>query len=613
MRDPIADPGLGPKPSSDDPPGRLLPARAARWRCFLVLAAVLLTALGIVLATYWPALSASATYMDDKAYLDAPAVRHPSWASMKTIFGEVLSPSTASGYYQPLSQLSLMLDFVDPKASSGLVPFHRTTLLLHLLNVALVAVLLYLLFGNWPAAALLSLLYGLHPLNADAVLWVAERKTVLSTAFALGSLLLYVVHVRHADQIRRREWKRYCASLLLYICAILAKPTAVPLAALLLVLDWWPLKRLNRSALLEKVPFFAVAGLFAVVAIISQARAAQGGNAQLMHPLYFPLVAAYCFGFYLSKIVYPTALVSDYLNPDPFGLANHQVLASAVAATVVLVAIGLSARRTRAWVGGIAFFLVALLPTMGLVRFTMSLAANRSLYFPMVGLLLPLTWGLGRLWNMSFGVLKVPAVRAVLIGISALLVVGSISVTRRYESHWCGGPGSDANADGTLNLLRYYLTQSPNDWRLHNRLGNEWMERKDSPSAIVEFREAVRLNPTWAGNHLSLGRALFMAGQYSEARRAFAEALTRAPVYGVAHLMMGLTLLREEDLGGALREFRTAAQLDPNRVVARFHAAEILARLGRVDEAMEEYRRILRIEPMNGRARMALQTLVSGN
>jgi tetratricopeptide (TPR) repeat protein len=579
----------------------------------VVPAAVLVTVMGIVLATYWPALSASATHMDDKAYLNATPIRHPSWASVKTIFGEVLSPSAASGYYQPLSQLSLMLDFLDPQATSSLLPFHRTTLLLHLLNAALVAVLLHLLFGSWPAAALLSLLYGLHPLNADAVLWLAERKTVLSTAFALGSLLLYVLHVHHADRIRRREWKRYCASLLLYVCAILSKPTAVPLAALLLVLDYWPLKRLNRSALLEKVPFFAVAGLLAVVAIVSQARSAQGGNAQLMHPLYFPLVVAYCFGFYLSKILYPTALVSDYLNPDPFGLANHQVLAPAVAATVVLVAIGLSARRTRAWVGGVVFFLVALLPTMGVVRFTVSLAANRFVYFPMVGLLLPLTWGLGRLWNTSVGVLKVFAVRAILSGTGALLIVGSIAATRRYESHWRGWPGSDASADGTLNLLHYYVSQSPGDWRLHNQLGSEWMERGNLPSAIVGFREAVRLHPTWAGGHLNLGRALFMAGRYSEARRAFAEALTRAPVYGLAHLMMGLTLLREEDLGGALREFRTAAQLNPNRVVARFHAAETLARLGRVDEAIEEYRRILRIEPMNGRAHMALQTLMSGN
>jgi hypothetical protein len=575
--------------------------------------AVLLTVLGIVLATYWPALSASARYMDDKFYIDAPLERHPSWASVKTIFGEVLSPSLVNGYYQPLSQLSLMLDYLDPKATSSLMPFHRTTLLLHLLNVALVATLLHLLFGSWLAAGLLSLLYGLHPLNADAVLWVAERKTVLSAAFALGSLLLHVVHARQSDRTHRREWKRYCASLLLYVCALLSKPTALPLAALLLVLDYWPLKRLNRTTLLEKVPFFVVASLSAVVAIISQGRAGDASNPQVMNPLHLPLVMAYCFGFYLSKTVYPTALVSDYPNPDPFGLANNQVLVTVVAATVVLVAIVLSVRRTRAWLAGVLFFLLAVFPTLGIVRFTLSLTANRSMYLPMVGLLLPLAWWLGRLWNMNIGALKVSAVRAVLAGVGALLVMGSIAVTRRYESHWRGVPGSDSNADGTLNLLHYYLTQSPNDWRLHTRLGNEWMERRNHLSAVVEFREAARLNPNWAGNHLNLGRALFTAGRHSEAKQSFANALRRAPNLGPAHLMMGLALQREQDLEGALKEFRTAVQLDPGQAIAHYHLAEALARLGKVDEAIEEYRQTLRVDPMNRRAHMALQALTSRN
>jgi len=610
MPDPSFGAGPGLQPSSADQLGRPAAAGVARWRRLVVPVAVLSAVLGIVLATYWPALSASATYMDDRFYIGEPLVRHPSWASVKKFFGEVLSPSLVNGYYQPLSQLSLMLDSLDPRAASGLMPFHRTTLLLHLLNVALVATLLHLLFGNWPAAGLLGLLYGLHPLNADAVLWVAERKTVLSTAFALGSLLFYVLRARQSRQTHGREWKRYCASLFLYACALLSKPTALPLAALLLVLDYWPLKRLNRSALLEKAPFFVVAGLSAVVAIISQERAAQAGNTQLLNPLYLPLVVTYCFGFYLSKIVHPTALVSDYPNPEPFGLANHQLLATVVAATVVLLAVGLSVRRTRAWLAGVVFFLLALLPTMGIVRFTLSLAANRSVYLPMVGLLLPLGWGLGRLWDASIGALKLSTVRALLFGMGALLVVGSIGVTRRYESHWCGVPGSEANADGTLNLLNYYLTQSPNDWRLHTRLGNEWMERGNRPSAIVEFREAARLNPKWAGNHLNLGRALFTVGQYSEAKQAFANALTRTPNDGRAHLMMGFALLREDDLGGALREFRTAAQLDPSQAIAHYHAAETLARLGRVDEAIEEYRKTLRIEPMHVRALMGLQALM---
>jgi protein O-mannosyl-transferase len=395
------------------------------------------------------------------------------------------------------------------------------------------------------------------------------------------------------------------------VCGLLSKPTTLPLPALLLVLDYWPLKRLRRAALLEKVPFFALAGLSAAVTIISQGRAAHVGEAQLMHPLYLPLVMAYCLGFYLSKTVCPTALVSDYPNPEPFGLANGQILAMVAVATVVLVAVVLSVRRTRAWLAGVGFFLLALLPTMGVVRFTLSLAANRSVYFPMLGLLLPLTWGLCRLWKLDVGARKLVAVRTTLAGLGALLVMACSGLTLQYETHWRDTAGAEGRADGTLNLLRYYLTVSPNDWRLHNGLGNEWGDRGDYPSAIVEFHEAVRLHPRWAGNHLSLGRALFMVGRYAEAKRAFANALQRAPGYGRAHLLMGLLLLRERDFGGALAEFRTAAQLDPGQAMAHYHAAEALLRLGRVDEAREAFRRTLQVDPTNVKAQAALHAIMS--
>ena len=276
--------------------------------------------LGIVLATYWPALSAGALYMDDKFYLGAPEMRNPSWASVKKIFGEVLAPTVVKGYYQPLALTSIMVDFLDPAAANNLRPFHRTTLLLHVLNVALVVVLLYLLFGNWLTSCLLGLLYGLHPLNADAVLWIAERKAVLSTFFALWSLVLYVLYARHADQTRHRDWKRYGASLFMYMCAVLSKPTAVPVVALLLVLDYWPLRRLNRRALIEKAPFLIVCGLSAAVTVISQSRSFDAGRVEMMHGFYLPFVIAYSIGLYLFKTAWPAGLVYDYPFPQPFSV-----------------------------------------------------------------------------------------------------------------------------------------------------------------------------------------------------------------------------------------------------------------------------------------------------
>jgi tetratricopeptide (TPR) repeat protein len=575
------------------------PARNRGFPPWLVPALTLIAVLGVVLATYWPALSARAQYMDDKFYVGTHLTQHPSWGSVTTFFREVFAPSMVNGYYQPLTFVSVMLDFLDPAAATSLLPFHRTTLLLHLLNVALVMVLLRSLFRNWITAGLLALLYGLHPLNADAVVWIAERKTVLSAFFALSSLLLYVAYAKRAEQLGRNDWKRYGASLFLYGCALLSKPTALPLVAVLFVLDYWPLGRLGRRTLLEKVPFVVLALLSAVVTVVSQVHSGEAGMVHFIKLYYVPLTIAYGVGFYLLKVIWPTALVSDYLYPQPLGLTNVEVLGSAIITVGVIAALALSVRRTRAWLAGGLFFFLMLLPTLGLIRYTSSIATNRSMYLPMVGLLLPLQWAFANLWQKSVGALKLSTVRVIAVCVGAVLATSSAYATRNYESHW----------QDTLTLLRYYLSQQPNDWRLHTRMGNEWIQRGDHRAAIGEFNEAIRLNRGWTENHLNAGRALFTLGDYAEAAQAFSVALEQTPNDWRAHMLMGMTRQRLGQLDGALLEFQTAAHLAPKAAAPHFNIATILGQQGKLDEAVAEYRETLRLEPRSTEARRALDVL----
>ena len=561
---------------------------------------VLLAVLGIVLATYWPALSAGALYMDDRFYLGAHETRNPSWASVKTIFSEVLAPTVVKGYYQPLALISTMLDFLDPAAATNLQPFHRTSLLLHLLNVSLVVVLLFLLFRNWWTSCLLGLLYGLHPLNADVVLWIAERKAVLSTFFALLSLVLYVLYAQHADQTRHRDWKRYSASLFMYVCAVLSKPTAVPVVAMLLVLDYWPFMRINWRSLLEKAPFLIVCVLSAIVTVISQSRSFDEGRVEMMHGLYMPFVIAYSIGLYLFKTICPAGLVYDYPFPQSFSVTNPEVLFCIMGTVGVIAGMAFSAYRTRAWLAGGLFFFIAISPALGIVRFTSSVVSNRFMYLPMVGLLLPLCWALNQLWKKAGDAKKLSVVRVALAGTGAVVVIGSACVTRQYESHW----------NDNLTLLHYYLTQSPNDWKLHTRLGNEWVERGNYDFAIDEFTKVLRLNWGWAENHLNLGRALFTVGRFSEAQLAFAEALRQTPNDWRAHELMGLTLSRLNNLVDGLNELKTAAQIAPLVAEVHYNIAGILAKQGNRDEAIMEYQKTLRLNPQFREAQKALDTIV---
>ncbi len=265
-----------------------------------------------------------------------------------------------------------------------------------------------------------------------------------------------------------------------------------------------------------------------------------------------------------------------------------------------IAAIGLSARRTRAWVVGGLFFLVALTPTMGFVRYTSSLTANRSMYLPMLGLLLPLAWLLQRVWSANAQVVKASSgARAIVVVVTATLAMGSVVATRDYESHW----------RDSLTLLRYYLTQAPTDLKLLTRLGNEWIQRGNYPSAIDAFGEAVRLHPNWTENHLNLGRALFAVGEFQKAKLSFAAALEQTPNDWRAHMLMGSTLARQNQLEGALKEFRTAAQLSPTKAAAHFSIAEVLAQLGLADESVMEYQQTLRLDPQFGPAQRALNAI----
>jgi tetratricopeptide (TPR) repeat protein len=574
---------------------------------------LLLAVLGAVLAAHFGALSAAATYMDDKYYLGAPGMRHPSWAAVKTIIGEVWSPTLVNGYYQPLSMLSLMLDFLDPKAATSLLPFHRTTLGLHLINVTLVVVLLRMLFKSWPVAGLLGLLYGVHPLNADVVVWIAERKTVLSTAFALGALVCYVSYVQHAARAPRGDGKRYGAALLLYACALLAKPTAMPVVAWLLILDYWPLGRFHRTYLWEKVPFLVVGLLAAAVTIVSQAQAGQGGETQLMQPQHVPWVVGYGIGFYLGKTAYPANLVSDYLAPSPFALTNPEVLVGVLGTVILATAVVLSVRRTRAWLAGGLLFFTAILPTLGILRYTASLAANRSMYLPMVGLLVPLAWGLSRWCNLQRGRSRTWMVRAMVGAVGVALAILSARATWSYEAQW----------RDSLTLLRYYLAQSPRNPMLHTRMGNEWIARGEPARASEAFREATRLGPGWTENHLNLGRALFTVGEQTEASagsgaaravfeqagEAFSAALAQTPNDWRAHMLMGMTLARLQAREDALLRFRTAAQLAPTRAEPHLQMGNVLAELGQPDEAMAAYVRALRLNPRLAGAKQGLDAL----
>ncbi len=616
-------------------------------RLFL-LPTLVVVAAATVAFTYAPALDARAiTFDDDEYLLENHLVQNPSWNSTRRFLVEVFEPSTVHGYYQPLTMISLMLDYALGGRANHLKPFHRTSLALHVVNTVLVVVFLYQLFGHLWAAAMAGLVFGVHPLGIESNPWVAERKTLLAAFFALSSLVFYV---RFA---RSRGWAAYGASLLTFLLSLLSKPSATPLPVLLLLLDFWPLRRLGRRALWEKLPFFLVAAVGGYVTLVSQHQTYGTTPLYRESPLGALLVVAHNIVFYLQKLAWPGELSWYYPYPQPFTLAHPAVLKGVVGTILLLAALLISLRWTRALATSWLFLFVALLPAIGLISFFGLIAADRFIYLPSVGLLIALAWILSKasssgtsfpnrlgglvfaavgfwtaalafsthrqlgFWKDSESLSRrmttlVPDASVPRVGLgNALLAAGRLDEAlneyqeavrldpRNYNAHTVLGAAL-TQAGRTDEAIRAYteaLRLEPNDPRALNNLGGALTRRGRHDEAIEHFREALRAWPNYPLGKLNLSNALLATGKREEALQYAQDAVRLTPGDPRAENQLGTVLLAMGQASEAAIHFQTALQLDAAYVPARANLAEALLALGKKEEAVQQLREALRLQP----------------
>lgn len=549
----------------------------------MLAAAVLLVAAAAV-GAHWPALHARAVSIDDPEYLlDNPLVQNPSWDSAGRFLSEVWHPSSVGGYYQPLNMISLMLDCAAGGSGQDLLPFHRTSLALHAANAALVAVLLYLLFGNVWAAAMAALLFAVHPMTVETIPWIGERKTLLAAFFSLVCLCLYVLYAR------RGGWKLYAGVVAAYVLALMSKPTSTPLPAVMLLMDYWPLRRFRWQAVWEKAPLFALAGFFAIVTVISQSTLNVKYPASLGRSV---LVLCHNVVFYLYKIVWPVSLSSHYPVPNPLAIDQPMVLAGVIGTVVLLAALAVSLRWTRAPAVGWAMFFVTILPAMNIIGFSNVIASDKFAYLPAVGLLMPLAavlaWWWGRDETSGLRLDKPGRARSAepgrgladdapqtspraawarRIGVVALVVVlasAEAFLTRRYLADW----------RDTITLYRHMLACAPDSAMIHNNLGYFVEEEgKGLRQQAAQLEAAGRAAE--AGGREAEARQLYQDANtcfrqadrpIAEARRHYEEAIRLAAGYADPHVNLGKLLYNHlRDANGAAAQFEEAMRIDNNR------------------------------------------------
>ena len=546
-----------------------------------VLAASIIIVCVVVGAVHWPALSAEALCFDDHQYMvDNPLVKNPGWASTSRFLSEVLEPSTVEGYYQPLTMISLMVDYALGGRSENLRQFRLTSLSLHIGNTGLIIVVLYLLFGQIWIAAAVGGLFGLHPMTVESICWLCDRKTLLAAFFAFWSLIFYI---KYSD---KNNLKFYVGCLLMYVLALMSKPTSLFLPAAMVLLDYWPLRRLSLRSIFEKLPLFFVSMIFAYITFISQSR-----TADLVAPVSYeagrvPLTLCHNIVFYLYKMVWPVMLIPNYVFPEPMSLSNPVVATGVVGTLILIVSLLFLLRWSRGPLTGWLFFFIMIFPTMQIFRFSNVIAADKFAYLPSVGLLIVLAWFIGLLWGKVDNS-KTRARRAGIIIVLLVFFVAEAALTRRQSGYW----------QNTVGLYEHMLPVSKNSPWVHYDLANALLKEGKLDRAIEHYQRTLELKPGDVNAHYNFGNALKLQGQLDDAMFHYNKALEGKGDYAEVLTNMANIFSMQGKQEEAIGYFKRSLSFKPDSAIAHSNLGWELKGAGRADEAIEHFLEAVRLSP----------------
>ena len=560
------------------------PMTTAHKRTRLLVACVILFIL--VVGTFWPALNNSYVNYDDPDYLinNVQVQSGLSWANMKWAF-----ETTTMSNWHPLTWLSHMLDC--QVFGSKLWGHHLTNVLLHGLNVVLVFLLFNRSTGSFWRSLMLAAVFGLHPLRVESVAWLSERKDVLSGCFGLATLLAYVNYclkstAEPGNQTvtpTSRPIFRYMLALVLFSLSLLSKPMMVTLPCVLLLLDYWPLRRNSRVTwwhlALEKIPFLFLSAILSVATFLIQRSG--GAMEQMAHYSMFHHTANALVSYvrYLGKFFWPDNLAPIYPVVEVWPIWVVALAASIITTTTAAVD-WLRNKASYALVGWL-WFIGTLVPVIGLVAVGEQAMADRYTYFSQLGVALLLIWGFEAITRRWHG--RIPIAGAASAGILLACVV----VTQQQTKVW-------ANSE---TLFRHTLAVTTNNYSAHANLSTALQEQGRFEEALLHAKEAARLRPDSPEAMSNLGASFARLGRLEEALATFRESLRLRPNYAEAHLNLAIALLQSGQLNEAIEHYAEAVRINPEQAVWRNDFGVVLARAERLDEATLQFEKAVRIEP----------------
>jgi tetratricopeptide (TPR) repeat protein len=472
-----------------------------------------------------------------------------------------------------------MLDVEIYGMNAGL--HHLTNLWFHIANTLLLFGLLFRTTGGLGRSAMVAALFAAHPIHVESVAWIAERKDVLSTLFWLLTMHAYVQYVR------KPRFGRYLVVVVAFALGLMSKPMLVTLPIVLLLFDVWPLQRVRfengqlevwMRMIREKIPLFILALASSIVTVIVQAQGGAVRNFE-MFPLYRRVAnAVVSYVAYLGQMLWPGNLSAYYPYPS---LPLWSIIVSAVVLVAAsFMVIRLSKSRSFLFAGWF-WYLITLIPVIGLVQVGGQARADRYTYIPLIGIFIVVVWGIHLvLRGWRYGDIALKAMACILV---CALAAGARHQVRYWESD--------------LSLWERAATVTADNYFAHTNLGYALLERGDVAEGIANYKEALRINPDSAETYNGLGLALARQGQLDAAIEQYRLAIRTRPGFSDAHSNLGIALASRGDMQEAFSEFQRALEISPENPEILYNYGFTLANLGRLDEAISYYRKAVAIRP----------------
>jgi Flp pilus assembly protein TadD len=561
---------------------------------------VCLLLVAVTLLCYWPSIHHQLVLLDDYHYLlENPDIQSGlSWSSLAWAF--------KTGYFcnwHPITYITYIVDW--QLNGSNPLGYHVTNLIFHLADTVLLFLLFQRMTGRlWPSA-FVAALFAWHPLHVESVAWVSERKDVLSAFFWILAMMAYVRYVEfiRADGPsqggeegvpelempnlgRRRGY--YALALLCFALGLMSKPMVVTLPCVLMLMDYWPLRRFSISPpprpaqllglIMEKLPFFSLALAASVVTYIVQK--AGGAVASLDATPFSARLpnAALAYLRYMGKAIWPAHLSVMYPYP------SHLTIGIGICAALVLSIISgfflWRAKQQPFLIVGWLWFVGTLVPVIGLVQVGAQSMADRYTYIPSIGLFALLVWGAESLCN------ALANRREILIGLGSASLAGCLACTSVQLSYW----------QNSEKLFRHAVTLDPDNYLAYDGLGKALEDQGKKEEALKLYALSVR-HPQYSQGHYNYGTLLLQLGRLHEAVVQLTAALASNPHYAQAHNNLSTAYINLGDLEQARVHLGIVADLKPHDPQAHNNLASVLLMQSRLDEAAVQLSAALRLNP----------------